>query len=196
VSRILIIGPQGVGKGTQAKALAAELGVEHVSTGDIFRDNVAQETELGRKAQEYMNRGELVPDELTQSMVQAKLEEPGVGSGFLLDGFPRTVAQAEWLNDVLSAKREPVDAVLLLEAPLRVLLDRLTARGREDDTEEVISKRLAIYHSETTPLLELYHDRVVAVNGVGTVEEVRKRALDALEQFFRRSGRDPRVDGS
>ena len=180
--RVLIVGPQGAGKGTQATLLAKNLQVPHISTGDIFRANATAGTELGALAKKYMDAGELVPDEVTSAMVKARLAESDVDGGFLLDGFPRTVPQAQWLGDVLHENEHDLDAVLLLDAPDDVLMERMLARGRADDTAEAISRRLALYHSETKPLLDYYSKILVAVNGVGAVEEVQQRALEALKR--------------
>ena len=178
--RVLIVGPQGAGKGTQATLLAQNLQVPHISTGDIFRANATAGTDLGALAKKYMDAGELVPDEVTSAMVKARLEESDVDGGFLLDGFPRTVPQAQWLGEVLHENAHDLDAVLLLDAPDDVLMERMLARGRADDTAEAISRRLALYHSETKPLLDYYAKILVAVDGVGAVEEVQERALTAL----------------
>jgi adenylate kinase len=179
--RVLIVGPQGAGKGTQATLLAQNLQVPHISTGDIFRANATAGTDLGVLAKKYMDAGDLVPDEVTSAMVKARLAESDTDGGFLLDGFPRTVPQAQWLGDVLHENDHDLNAVLLLEAPDDVLMERMLARGRADDTAEAISRRLALYHSETTPLLEFYAQILVAIDGVGTVEEVQERALAALK---------------
>ena len=179
--RVLIVGPQGAGKGTQAALLCDNLKIPHISTGDIFRANVTAGTELGVLAKKYMDAGDLVPDEVTSAMVKARLEESDVDGGFLLDGFPRTVPQAQWLGGVLHENAHDLDAVLLLDAPDDVLMERMLARGRADDTAEAISRRLALYHSETKPLLDFYSDILVAVNGVGAVDEVQERALAALK---------------
>ena len=187
--RVLIVGPQGAGKGTQAALLSQNLNVPHISTGDIFRANVTAGTELGLLAKKFMDAGELVTDEVTSAMVKARLEESDADGGFLLDGFPRTVPQAEWLGGVLHENNHDLDAVLLLEAPDDVLMERMMARGRADDTAEAISRRLALYHSETTPLLEHYAKILVAVDGVGPVEDVQQRILDALKDKL--SGSDP-----
>jgi len=178
--RILIVGPQGAGKGTQAALLADNLKIPHISTGDIFRVNVTAGTELGVLAKKYMDAGDLVPDEVTSAMVAARLAEPDAEPGFLLDGFPRTVPQAQWLADLLRSRGQELDAVLLLDAPDAILMERMLARGRADDTAEAISRRLELYHSETTPLLEHYANKLVAINGVGAVDEVQQRALSAL----------------
>ena len=178
--RLLIVGPQGAGKGTQAALLADSLGIPHVSTGDLFRANLAGGTELGMLAKKYMDAGELVPDEVTQEMVADRVAQPDAEPGFLLDGFPRNVSQADWLTDMLAKLEKPVDAVVLLTAPDEVLLDRMLARGRADDTVEAIGRRLDIYHRETKPLIDYYDGRVVQVDGVGEIDEVHDRVLDAV----------------
>ena len=178
--RVLIVGPQGAGKGTQAALLSQNLQVPHISTGDIFRANVTAGTELGVLAKKYMDAGELVPDEVTSAMVKARLEESDADGGFLLDGFPRTVPQAQWLDGVLHENTHDLDAVLLLDAPDDVLMERMLARGRADDTAEAISRRLELYHTETKPLLDHYAAKLVAIDGVGPVEEVQQRVLDSL----------------
>ena len=178
--RLLIVGPQGAGKGTQAALLADSLGIPHVSTGDLFRANLAGGTELGMLAKKYMDAGELVPDEVTQEMVADRVAQPDAEPGFLLDGFPRTVPQADWLNGMLETLEKPIEVVVLLTAPDEVLLDRMLARGRADDTVEAISRRLDIYHRETKPLIEYYDGRVVHVDGVGEIDEVHDRVLAAV----------------
>ena len=178
--RVLIVGPQGAGKGTQAALLAENLSVPHISTGDIFRDNAGAGTELGLLAKRYMDSGELVPDEVTSAMVSARLSEPDAEPGFLLDGFPRTAPQAKWLEGLLAERGQKIDAVLLLDVPDDVQLERMLVRGRADDTVEAISRRLELYHTETKPLLDFYANLVVPVDGVGTIDEVQQRALSAL----------------
>ena len=180
--RVLIVGPQGSGKGTQAVLLAENLTVPHVSTGDIFRANVGAGTDLGVLAKRYMDAGELVPDKVTSAMVSARLAEPDAEPGFLLDGFPRTAPQARWLEGLLAQRGQKVDAVLLLEVPDHVLMERMLARGRADDTAEAISRRLELYHTETKPLLDFYANLVLPVDGVGTGDEVQQRALSALNR--------------
>ncbi|AZI58677.1 adenylate kinase [Nakamurella antarctica] len=177
--RLLIIGPQGAGKGTQAALLAEHLHVPHVSTGDLFRANVGHGTELGLQAQKFMDAGNLVPDTITSAMVADRLAEPDA-TGFLLDGFPRNLSQAEWFDSLCEERGLVLDAVLLLTAPDEVLLERMMARGRADDTEAAISRRLSIYHTETTPLLDHYGPKVVRVDGVGAIEDVQNRILVAL----------------
>ncbi len=178
--RILIVGPQGAGKGTQAALLAQNLAIPHISTGDIFRANATSGTELGVLAKKYMDAGDLVPDEVTSAMVASRLEEADAAPGFLLDGYPRTVPQAMWLTDLLTSRGQAIDAVLLLQAPDEVLIERMMSRGRADDTPEAITRRLDLYRSETAPLVDYYADQLVAVHGVGTVDEVQQRSLDAL----------------
>jgi len=178
--RLLIVGPQGAGKGTQAALLAKSLRIPHVSTGDLFRANLAGGTELGKLAKKYMDAGELVPDEVTQEMVADRVRQPDAEAGFLLDGFPRNIPQAQWLNSLLAGMKAPVHAVVLLTAPDHVLLNRMLARGRNDDTVEAITRRLDIYHRETTPLIDFYDGRVVHVDGVGDVDEVHERVLAAV----------------
>jgi adenylate kinase len=180
--RVLIVGPQGAGKGTQATLLAQNLRIPHISTGDIFRANVTAGTELGVLAKKYMDAGDLVPDEVTSAMVAARLAEADAEPGFLLDGFPRTVPQAQWLGDLLGGRGQELDAVLLLEAPDETLMERMLARGRADDTADAIGRRLALYHSETKPLLEYYAAKLVAIDGVGAVDDVQQRALAALNR--------------
>ena len=178
--RILIIGPPGAGKGTQATVLSEELGVVHISTGEEFRTQVDGETELGRQVKRYLDAGVLVPDEVTNAMVARRLTEDVCRVGFILDGFPRTVAQAEMLEDLLRERDCEIDTVLVLDAPEDEVVERLLARGRDDDTEDVIRYRQQLYRAETTPLLDFYADRLVTVPAVGSVPDVTARALDAL----------------
>lgn len=179
--RALIIGPQGAGKGTQAMRICAELGIPHVSTGDLFRANITGGTELGKLAQQYMDAGQLVPDDVTQQMVEDRLFQPDAQHGFLLDGFPRNIRQADWLSAMLAKHHAPIEKVLLLTAPDDVLIERMLARGRADDTLAAIRRRLDIYHAETLPLVEYYDGKVVRVEGYGTVDEVHDRVLAALQ---------------
>ncbi|MFF4255187.1 adenylate kinase [Streptomyces sp. NPDC001663] len=178
--RIVLIGPPGVGKGTQAALLSRRLGIPHISTGDLFRDHVRRLTPLGRDAQRYLDAGELVPDHVTAGMVRRRLEEPDTARGFLLDGFPRTVRQARELSAILAETGTPLDAVLELTAPEDVVVARLRSRGRPDDTEEVIRHRQTIYRRRTAPLLAHYAVLLLTVNAVGTVEDIGDRALTAL----------------
>ena len=178
--RIVIVGPPGAGKGTQAAVLSNELGLVHISTGDLFRAHVEGETELGCKVKDYLNSGALVPDEVTNEMVSQRLTKDVCRTGFLLDGFPRTVAQAKALEDLLRGRDCDIDTVLELDAPEDEVVERLLARGRDDDTEDVIRHRQQLYRKETAPLLEFYADRLVTVPAVGSVPDVTARALDAL----------------
>lgn len=178
--RILIVGPPGAGKGTQAALLSEELGVAHISTGDIFRAHVEGATELGRQVKKYLDAGTLVPDEVTNAMVAQQLTEDVCRVGFLLDGFPRTVRQAKALEALLRDRDCEIDTVLAFDVPEDQVLKRLLARGRADDTEDVIRHRQQLYREETAPLLDFYADRLVTVPAVGPVPEVTSRALDAL----------------
>jgi adenylate kinase len=177
---LLLVGPPGAGKGTQALGLAARLGVPHISTGDLFRANLAASTPLGLEAKRYLDAGELVPDEVTVEMVRQRLAEPGTADGFILDGFPRTVPQAQALEKLLAEHRLRLDAVVELAVADEVVVQRLLGRGRSDDTEDVIRRRQQVYRDTTTPLLDFYRDRLVTVDAAGDVGEVGDRILDAL----------------
>lgn len=182
--RIILLGPPGAGKGTQAIKLAAQLGVPQISTGDLFRSNIAQGTELGRKAKGYLDAGDLVPAELTNALVADRIDEDDAAAGFILDGYPRSVEQAKALHEMLAARNTKVDAVLELRVSEDELLARLRERGRADDTAEVIHNRMSIYREETAPLLDYYqheHDLHV-VDALGTVDEVFARLLQATGQ--------------
>lgn len=186
--RLVLFGPPGAGKGTQATRIKEAFGVVHIATGDIFRANVEGETEVGLEAQEYMDRGELVPDDVVIRMVEARLVQPDAQQGFLLDGFPRTVAQAEALQDFLQRNDRPLDAVVRLVVGEDELFERLAGRqreeGRTDDEAEVVEQRLEEYREKTAPLEEYYRDHglLVDVDGTGTVDEVSERLLDALRE--------------
>ena len=178
--RILIVGPPGAGKGTQAAVLSEQLGVPHISTGELFREHVGDGTELGKRVKEYLDSGKLVPDQVTNEMVRERLGHADCGVGFLLDGFPRTVPQAGVLDDILHRQDCELDVVLLLDVPEQVVVQRLLSRGRKDDSVEVIRRRQRVYQEETAPLLDFYSDRLVTVPAVGSVADVTARALDAL----------------
>jgi adenylate kinase len=190
---LLIFGPQGAGKGTQAARIAAEYGIPHVSTGDMLREAVAGETELGRQAKPIMERGDLVPDELMVALIRERLGEPDAAEGFVLDGFPRTLAQAEALDAMLREIGRELDAVLVLEASDAVVRERMLKRaeleGRADDTPEAIDRRLANYHAQTAPLVEWYRsrDKVAPVDGTPPVDEVWEQICNALERLPRKS---------
>ena len=184
--RVVLIGPPGAGKGTQAVRIAAHFGCGDVATGDIFRANVAQGTPLGRTAQEYMDRGDLVPDEVVIAMVMDRLAERDCDAGFVLDGFPRTVAQAEALDRRLAGLETPLDAGLNFEVTEEELFRRLAGRSaalhRSDDTEQTIRHRLEVFAEKTRPLIDYYRHRglLIPVDAIGPVEEVTVRILDAL----------------
>jgi adenylate kinase len=191
--RLVVLGPPGAGKGTQAVRLAEHYGCADVATGDIFRANVAAGTELGRVAQEFMDRGDLVPDEVVIAMVMERLAEADCAAGFVLDGFPRTVNQAEALDRRLADLGSPLAAVLCLEADEEELLRRLAGRAaaqrRADDAEQTIRHRLEVFAIKTRPLIDYYRHRrlLTMVNGVGRVEDVTCRILSGLPS----AGRDP-----
>ena len=178
--RVVLVGPPGSGKGTQAVKLAEKLGVPQISTGDLFRSNINSGTELGLKAKRYLDAGDLVPSELTNALVDKRLDEPDAAAGFILDGYPRSVEQAEALTRMLAARNTKLDAVVELRVSEEQLLKRLKDRGRADDTEEVIHNRMNVYRDETAPLLEYYDGTVKSVDAVGTLDEVFTRALHAL----------------
>ena len=213
--RIVLVGPPGAGKGTQAALLSKNLSIPHISTGDIFRANISQGTPLGQQAQEYMRAGQLVPDEITIGMAKARMDEPDAANGFLLDGFPRNITQAEALDEFLEERGQRLDAVLDLEVPEEEVVKRIAGRRicrsdsshvfhaeysppkqegvcdlcggelyqRDDDREETVRKRLAVYHSETEPIIDHYkrQNLVTTISALGEVSEVTERAMRALE---------------
>lgn len=187
--RLVFLGPPGAGKGTQAELLAERRGIPHVSTGDIFRQHVQAETALGLEAQAYMDRGELVPDDVVIRMVEDRLAQPDAAGGFILDGFPRTTAQGEALESLLQEQDSPLDAVVRFVVPEEELLSRLEHRrnleGRSDDDDEVIRKRLVEYRSKTAPLEEFYAERGLLrdIDAVGTVDEVHQRTATVVESL-------------
>ncbi|MDU0291739.1 adenylate kinase [Saccharothrix longispora] len=178
--RLVLVGPPGAGKGTQALVLSTKLGVPHISTGDLFRAHISRQTDLGKEVQEYLDSGELVPDEVTNEMVRDRLAQADATGGFLLDGFPRNVAQAGVLGEMLAAAGHALDAVLEFRIDEDVVVERLLARGRTDDKEKVIRHRQQVYRTETAPLLDHYADIVVSIDAVGDVDEISERALRAL----------------
>ena len=186
---ILIRGAPGAGKGTQAKRIAEVLQIPAISTGAIFRQNMKDRTELGQKAQSYMDAGEFVPDSVTNPMVKARLSAPDVAGGFLLDGYPRTIDQAFYLRDALAATGRELDLVLEIAVELDEVVQRLLKRaeieGRADDTEPVIRRRLEVYKEQTEPMVTYYadQDKLVQVDGIGTVDEVWERIRQVLTEY-------------
>ena len=184
--RLLLIGPPGAGKGTQAALLAKRYSIPAISTGDIFRENVANETSLGIQAKAFMDRGEYVPDSLTNALVRDRLSQPDAVNGFLLDGYPRTIDQVHELDDVLSENGTKLDVVVQLTADVDELVTRLSLRatqqGRADDTPEVIRKRQDVYEEQTAPLIDVYAARglVAMVDGLGAVDQVTARIAEVL----------------
>lgn len=185
---LLIVGPPGAGKGTQAARIAEALGVPAVSTGDIFRQNIKEQTELGKRVTAILDAGAYVPDELTNELIDDRLAQPDAEDGYLLDGYPRTTGQVEFLDGVNLHRGEQIDAVVRLVADTDEVVRRLLARaeqqGRSDDTEEVIRRRLDVYERETAPLVAIFAERglVVEVDGIGAVEEVTDRILAGLAE--------------
>ena len=184
---LLVLGPQGSGKGTQAARLSADHGIPHVATGDMFRAAIAAGTELGRRVEPILASGELVPDELTVALIRERLSQPDAREGFVLDGFPRTLEQAEELDAMLAEIGRSLDAVLFFDIPDEVALERLVIRaeqeGRADDQPDVIARRLAIYHELTEPVVERYRatGTLVPLHASGTVGEVAAEIAGALE---------------
>ncbi|WP_174721967.1 adenylate kinase [Actinomyces qiguomingii] len=185
-ARMVILGPPGAGKGTQAARICERLGIPAISTGDIFRANVAGGTELGRQAKQYMDAGEYVPDSVTNAMVADRLSADDAADGFLLDGYPRTEAQVHELDTMLAAAELALDVVLEITADAEVVVQRLLGRaaeqGRADDTEPVIRRRLEVYAEQTEPLAAVYERRglLVRVDGVGELDQVTDRIMTAL----------------
>ncbi len=192
-ARLVILGKQGAGKGTQGLRLCGHFNTQHLSTGQLFRDSAAVGIPAGLQAKEYMDRGELVPDEIVVDVVEERFSNPAeVQDGFVLDGFPRTSNQAEELDRILG-DRFPLDLVIDLDVPTDMAIERLLGRGREDDTRDSIRRRLELYDQETKPLIDLYRGRglLVRVDGVGEEDEVFQRLLDAIDAD-RRSSRSLR----
>ncbi len=187
MTRLLMIGPPGAGKGTQAALLAQAFSIPAISTGDIFRYNVKNETELGKKAKAFMDRGEYVPDSLTNELVRDRLSHDDARHGFLLDGYPRTVDQVHELDAILTESSTALDVVVQLTADNDELVRRLAKRaeieGRADDTPEVIRRRLEVYDSQTAPLIDIYAARglVAMIDGLGEISDVTERIIEALE---------------
>lgn len=183
--RIIIFGPPGAGKGTQAKRISEEYRIPHLSTGEIFRSAIKNETPLGREVKSILDAGDLVPDEKVVGLVEEELKNPRYDDGYILDGFPRTVPQAEAFDDILSRKNKDLDAFLLLEVPEEELIERILSRGegRTDDTPEKIKNRLMVYWKETQPVLNHYKKQgiVKEIDGVGSIDDIFERIRQALE---------------
>lgn len=214
--RIVLVGPPGAGKGTQAVLLARRLGIPHISTGDLFRANISQGTDLGRKVESILREGGLVPDEITVAMAAERMAQPDAEDGFLLDGFPRNIAQAKALDTMLGEAGQRLDSVLDLEVPEDEVVRRIAGRRmcrkdsshifhaqssppatpgvcdhcggelyqRDDDQEETVRRRLTVYHEETEPIIDYYHEQglVATVSALGPVPEVTQRSLAALPE--------------
>ena len=178
--RVVLLGPPGAGKGTQAEKLAEKLGIPQISTGELFRQNIGEGTELGLEAKRYLDAGDLVPSDLTNRLVDDRLDHADAANGFILDGYPRSVDQAKALHDMLERRGLQLDVVLEFRVAQDELFARLKGRGRADDIDEVILNRMKVYRDETAPLLEYYRDQLKTVEAVGTVDEVFARALQAL----------------
>jgi len=205
--RLLLVGPPGAGKGTQAQFLAAHYSIPHISTGDIFRANLKAGTDIGNQARVYMDRGELVPDDVTNEMVRLRLEESDASKGFLLDGWPRNIAQAQYFDGILSAKNISMDAVLEMQISDAQIITRLSSRRtcrdcgkpsqgekcgacggelyqREDDKEEVIANRLKVYADQTAPIIAFYRDKglLLTTPATGSVEDITAQAIALLSK--------------
>ncbi|OAV59317.1 adenylate kinase [Enteractinococcus helveticum] len=197
MTRLLIMGPPGSGKGTQAVRIADKMAIPAISTGDIFRYNVKELTELGKEAKGYIDAGDFVPDDVTNRMVADRLNHKDVANGFLLDGYPRTQGQVEALNKIMDDKGEDLTAVLVLEVPDEEIVERLLARaeteGRSDDTAEVIQHRLDLYHQETADLIEGYVEQGIVgrVDGTGAIDDITERLLQTIYNIRARTGTLP-----
>lgn len=178
--RVVLLGPPGAGKGTQAVKLSEKLGIPHISTGELFRSNIENGTKLGLEAKRYLDAGDLVPSELTNQLVDDRLNDADAANGFVLDGYPRSIGQAKALHDMLGRRGTDVDAVLEFRVSEDELLQRLKGRGRADDTDDIIINRMKVYRDETAPLLDYYSDELKTVDAVGSLDEVFARALQAL----------------
>ncbi len=185
---LLVLGPQGAGKGTQAKRISAEYEIPHVATGDMFRAELAAGTPLGKQVGEFMARGDLVPDEVTVEIIESRLSEPDAAQGFVLDGFPRNLAQAQALDAMLGSIGRVLDAILFFaisdEIGMERALSRAALEGRADDTREVIAHRLEIYHRETEPIVEHYRTtgKLIPLHADRSIEQVWSEISEALQQ--------------
>lgn len=184
--RVIMLAPPGAGKGTQAGRLSERYGLPHVETGGIIRTAIAEETPAGRKAKEYVDGGKLVPDEVVVELIEERIEEPDCDDGFILDGFPRTVPQAEALDEMMGKNDLSLDAVLHLDVSDEVVTQRLLERGRDDDTPEAIEQRLEEYRNKTAPLIDFYTDKnlLVAVDGEQSIDDVTASIEDELDEYL------------
>ncbi len=187
---IILFGPPGSGKGTQASRLASHFGWVHISTGDVFRRHIRQQTELGQKVQQYIEAGQLVPDAITVAMLQEEMQRHPRAQGFILDGFPRTIAQAEALDTMLQSNGMEVDGLIALDVPESELIERIQIRsqtsGRADDADpKVIQERLKVYHTQTAPVYEYYDRRgkALTIDGTGTIEQITQRLVETIESL-------------
>ncbi|MEX0661579.1 MAG: adenylate kinase [Balneolaceae bacterium] len=182
---LILFGPPGAGKGTQAKKIKTHFNIPHLSTGNIFRSNIKNETALGKKVKSILDAGDLVPDETVVDLVVDELNKPKYDNGYVLDGFPRTVPQAKALDAYLSKNNTSIDSLIMLSVPEKELINRILSRGegRSDDTPEKIKTRLAVYRKETEPVLNYYQEKGVVkeVDGVGTVNDIFERIKEALK---------------
>ncbi|MBV5260924.1 adenylate kinase [Synechococcus moorigangaii CMS01] len=180
--RLIFLGPPGAGKGTQAQVLAEACGIPHISTGEILRAAIANQTELGQQAQSFVDRGELVPDSLILDLIRERLQQPDAEQGWILDGFPRNVSQAEFLSTLLTELNQACDVALNLEVPDTTLVERLLSRGRKDDNQETIERRLQVYREQTAPVIDFYQKQgaLKSVNGDRPLEEVTAALQEAI----------------
>jgi adenylate kinase len=185
-SRLIFFGPPGAGKGTQAKALSEECQIPHIATGDILRNAIAQQTDVGQKAQTYVENGDLVPDEVLAELVRDRLLQPDAKAGWILDGFPRTLNQAEFLDQLLNELNSTYDLVIYLDVPDDVLMQRLLGRGRKDDTQHTIRHRLDVFHNQTEALIHFYQQRnhFLQVDGNQHLPAVTERIKTAMKEGY------------
>lgn len=187
---LILFGPPGAGKGTQAEFLIETFNLIHLSTGDLLRSQIAEGTKLGLEAKSYMDKGELVPDEIVIGMIKSKLEDKRDAAGFIFDGFPRTVAQAQALDVLLNENKTPVSGMLCLDVEKQELIDRLLNRGKtsgrsDDQDESIINNRITVYHEKTAPLKEYYaaQGKHFSINGIGSIEDIAGRLKSVVEKL-------------